>query len=241
MCLISWLSFHVLFWLCTLPTLAFGSASKCPCTGPRLGESNTHVAAQTFVMCIIMGSSAVVWIASFWCILHLASHGIPGFLCIPLISMEFTWMFLESMDSHGFHEHPWIFQSRLWSMFYIDIEKGLTPNQIFKNGLCQSAPPKLSAMTIRWYQVFGGALNSIWYFRINVRFFGQAWISFSSNYLHSIMYQHNGFLISGRLHGTHWYPSSPWIAMESMAMHWNAWMSMEFTDMHGNSVLIAYQ
>ena len=39
-------------------------------------------------------------------------------------------------------------ESRLWVLSYIDIEKVFIQNQTFKIGLGQTAPPKLTAMTI---------------------------------------------------------------------------------------------
>ena len=37
------------------------------------------------------------------------------------------------------------------SISYIDIEKVFIQNQTFKFGLAQTAPPKMTAMTIGWY------------------------------------------------------------------------------------------
>ena len=72
--------------------------------------------------------------------------------------MEFIWISMESMDIHGIHMesresrdiHGFHGYSKVdfGSISYIDIEMVLIQNQTFKTGLGQTAPPKMTAMTI---------------------------------------------------------------------------------------------
>ena len=59
---------------------------------------------------------------------------------------------------------------------YIGIKMIFFQNQSFKIDLVQTAPPKMTAMTIGSYQVFSKKLDLTWYFQVKTRFFGQTWI-----------------------------------------------------------------